>query len=173
MATETRQKGRAVPPLATFTFPVSGVTVQIRPMSQFTIAHIEMAARRKFPSPQPPLFTADYGDGPKQEPNPAHPDYQAELKNHKALISGKIMDGMIELGVEVEIDQVRLDEVKRVMELIGTPLDEVSEKVAYVKHCCVVDIAKELPALGAALRGVTEEAVTEHAAAFPGDVQGA
>lgn len=169
----SQTNGRTPPPLATYTFPISGITVSIRPMSQFTIAHIELAARRAIPSPTPPLYTHDFGDGPVQQPNPADPEYQQALKTHRAIISSKVMDGMIELGVEVAIDDVRLDEIKRVMDLIGTPLEEVSDKVAYVKHCCVIDIEKELPALGAAMRGVTEEAVTEHAAAFPGDLPGA
>lgn len=168
----SKTNGRHAPPLPEYTFPVTGITVQLRPMSQFTIAHIEITARRLFPAPDPPVVMVDYGEGPRPEANPSDPAYQQALKDHRGIISGKVMDGMIELGIEVAVDRPRLDEVRRVMALIGTPLDEISEKVAFVKHCCVVDIEKELPALGAALRGVTEEAVAEHAAIFPGDVLG-
>lgn len=180
MTTETlptngdgRPKGRAVPPLPDFTF-ASGITVRLRPVSQFTHAHIEITARRKFPPPEPPMYTHDYGDGPVQEPNRGDPAYQQAVSDHNMLIRSKMMDATIELGIEVEIDEARLNEVKRVMELIGTPLDEPSEKIAYVKHCCLIDIEREMPRLMAALRArPTDEEVAEQASTFRGDVPGA
>ena len=52
-------KGRAVPALATFTF-ANGVVAQLRPISQFTRAHIETQARKQHPAPKPPPASAPF-----------------------------------------------------------------------------------------------------------------
>jgi hypothetical protein len=39
-------QGRAVPEVPTYTFP-NGVVAKLRPVSQFTIAHVEIQARKK------------------------------------------------------------------------------------------------------------------------------
>ena len=146
-------KGRAVPDLPEYTF-ANGVVAHLRRVSQFTQAHIEIQARKRTPPPAPPLATVDMGNGPQFEPNPSDPAYQQALQDYQALISSKVMDGTIELGVDVEIDQAALDEIRRVMDLLGTPLCEISDKVAYVKHCCMFDVQTEGPQLADALRAV-------------------
>ena len=50
-----------------------------------------------------------------------------------------VMDALMELAVDIEIDQAALEKVNATMALIGMPLDEISDKVAYIKHCCITD----------------------------------
>lgn len=165
-------KGRYAPPeeLAEFTFPLSHITVRYRLLSQFTLGHIETSVQKTFLPPPIPTFTYETDDGSRTEPNPADPTYQAALSQYNMDRVFKVLDGMIELAVVVDVDQPRVDELKRVMDMIGTPLHEISDKVVYVKHCCVVD-AMELIALGNKLKGVTEEAIQAKQDTFPGDVQ--
>jgi len=165
-------KGRTVPDLATFAF-ASGATATLRPVSQFTRAHIEMQMRKLYPTPAPPMNEVDYGDGKKLEPNYSDPDYERQLQEYQAFIAVKMLDGMIDLGVEIEVDQLKLDRVAESMERIGIPLVEISDKVAFVKHCCMFDIEHEMPALLTAMNdliGPRQEDVDDHIATFQGDV---
>jgi len=165
-------KGRTVPDLATFTF-ASGATATLRPVSQFTQAHIEIEMRKKHAAPPPPMNEVDYGDGKKLEPNYSDPEYEQAVQRYQALISSKVFEATIELGVEIEVDAAKLERVSAVMERIGTPLDEISDKVAYIKHCCMFDIEHEGPLLAEAMRaliGPRAEDVADHIATFQGDV---
>ncbi len=164
--------GRAAPDLTTFTFS-NGATATLRPVSQFTQAHIEIQMRKLHPAPEPPMNTVNYGDGEKLEPNYSDPAYEQAMQQHRALISSKVFEAMIELGMEIEVDQIALERVSAVMERIGTPLEEFSDKVAYIKHCCMFDIEHEGPLLADAMRaliGPRQEDVDAHLATFPGDV---
>lgn len=165
-------RGRTAPALTTFVF-ANGAVATLRPVSQFTQAHIEIQMRKLHTAPEPPLNEVDYGDGKRLEPNPSDPAYEQALQQYRMQISSKVMEATIELGIEVEIDQQALDRVKGLMERMGVPLDEVSDKVAYIKHCCMFDIEHEGPQLADAMRaliGPRQEDVADHLATFPGDV---
>lgn len=162
-------QGRAAPEAPTFTF-ANGVTGTLHAVSQFTMAHVEIQVRKRWPPPEAPLNEVDYGDGVKKlEPNYSDPRYEEEMRRYQAFLANKIFDATIELGVDLEIDQAALERVKSVMEWMGTPLEELSDKVAYIKHCCVQDVSTEMPRLAAALREMTgprEEDVADHIATF-------
>lgn len=162
-------QGRAAPPAPTFTF-ANGVVGTLHAVSQFTMAHVEIQCRKRWPPPPAPLNEVDYGDGVKKlEPNYSDPEYETDIKRWQAMIAYKVFDSMVELGVDLEVDQAALDRIKSVMEMIGTPLEEISDKVAYIKHCCVRDIASEMPRLREALSALTgpkEEDVVDHVATF-------
>lgn len=162
-------KGRAVPDLTTFTF-ANGAVATLRPVSQFTQAHIEIQMRKQHPAPDPPMNAVNYGDGEKLEPNYSDPAYERAMQQHQMLISSKVMEATIELGVEIAVDPAALARVAAVMERIGVPLDEISDKVAYIKHCCMFDIEHEGPQLAEAMRaliGPRAEDVDDHLATFP------
>lgn len=169
-------KGRAVPDQATFTF-ANGATATLKPVSQFTQAHIEIQARKKLPPPQPPMNEVDYGDGKKvREPNAADPDYVQALQRYQMELSFLMFDALIELGVEIEVDQEALERVKRPLAALGIPLDEASDKVAYIKHCCMFNLEKEGAALRTMMQSLTgpkEEDVQDHIATFSDHVPGA
>lgn len=169
------QNGRHAPPLATHTF-MTGRTVELHPVSQFTIAHIEISARKATPAPPIPVHRVEINGQMVEEMNDADPAYQEALNRYNGEINFKVMDGTIELGVEVEVDEAELNRVKRAMEIVGTPLNEISDKVAYVKHCCMTDIVRDSQLLIMAIQalsGPTPEAVDAHVAMFSGDVSGA
>lgn len=167
------QKGRAVPPTATYTFS-NGVVARLHPISQFTMAAIEIGIRKKYPPPAPPLNEVDYGDGiKKMEPNKADPEYEQALRDYRAAYSQKMFAAIIDLAADVEVDQVSLDRVRTTLERHGITIDEVSDKVAYLIHCCVFDIEEEMAKFTAALRALTgpsQEDVDDHVATFSGDV---
>jgi len=167
--------GRAVPEAPTYTF-ANGVVARLNPVSQFTIAHVEIQARKKFPPPEPPLNEVDYGDGNKKfEPNYSDPRYEAEMARYTTFISMKAFDAIMELGIDVEVDTVALGRIQRTMDLIGTPLEEISDKVAYIKHCCIRDLEHGMTELQVAMRslmGPREEDVADHIATFPRVVSG-
>ena len=165
--------GRAAPEAPTYTFP-NGKVATLHPISQFTQASIEIGIRKAYPPPPPPLNEVDYGDGKiKLEPNPSDPDYISDLRRYQAEYSQKLFAAIIDLAADIDIDDVALGRVRAMFERHAIPFDEPSDKVAYVKHCCIFDIAEEMPKFMAALRdlmGPREEDVGDHIATFPGDV---
>lgn len=161
--------GRAAPEAPTYTFP-NGKVATLHAVSQFTQAAIEIGIRKAFPPPPPPLNEVDYGDGKiKQEPNPSDPDYLAAMRRWQAEYSQKLFAAIIDLAADIEIDQAALERVKEMFERHNLPFDEPSDKVAYVKHCCIFDIEQEAPRFMAALKdlmGPKEEDVADHVATF-------
>lgn len=155
-------------PLPTYTFS-NGAVAHVHRIGQFTIAALSEGAQKKIPTIPVPTFDVD---DLKNQPNPHDPDYQAALQARNGRINTLVMDGLIELAVDIEIDHEALDRVKATMELIGMPLDEISEKVAYVKHCCIHDVTREMGALGKLIRGDIEEAIEAATATFPDNVPG-
>lgn len=157
-------------PLPTYTF-ANGAVARVHHVGQMTMAHVAAGAQKKYPTIPVPTFAVDLGDGIKQEPNPAHPEYQAAVAARTGLVNLAVMEAMLELAVDVEVDHAALDRVKATLELINMPLDEISEKVAYIKHCCITD-GHEMGALSRLMTGITEEAVEAATATFPDHVPG-
>lgn len=162
--------GRAVPAPLTHTFP-NGVIATVRQPSQFTLAAIEIGVQKQHPKPQPPLAP---GVGGEMEPNPADPRYEAALTEWQQAIQLHVFAALLELYVDVEIDQATLDTLRGSLDRIGIALDEISDKVAYIKHCCVQDVARDLAPVAALIRGQvpTEADVQAHVDMFPRDVGG-
>lgn len=161
--------GRAAPAAPTYTFP-NGKVARLHPVSQFTQAAIEIGIRKAFPPPSPPLNDVDYGDGKiKQEPNSSDPDYLAAIRRYQAEYSQKLFAAIIDLAADIEVDTVALERVKEMFVRHNIPFDEPSDKVAYVKHCCIFDLSAEMPRFMAALRdlmGPKEEDVADHVDTF-------
>jgi len=158
-------------PLPTFTFK-NGVVATIHHVGQMTIAHVAAGVEKKVPAVPVPTFTTDMGAGPVEQPNPADPAYQRAVAERRGRVNMLTMDKLIELALDIAIDQADLARVKSGLERIGEPIDEISDKVAYVKHCCVSD-GSELKTLGELIRGELEAAADAAAATFSSDVPGA
>lgn len=167
----TQQHGRGVPPALTHTFP-NGAVATVRQVSQFTIASLEIGLAKKHPRPAPPM--APGVDG-ALEPNPADPDHAAAVQRWEGEQQLRMTDALLQLCVEVDVDAAALADVRATFDVIGVALEEISDKVAYIKHCCVRDIAADLAPLAALIRGniPTEADVQAHVETFPGDVGGA
>lgn len=157
-------------PLPTYTFK-NGAVATVHRIGQMTIAKVAAGVERKTPAVPIPTFTTDMGAGPTEQPNIASKEYQAALAERRGRINMLVMDKLIDLAIDIEIDQGALGRLKAGMERIDEPLDEISDKVAYVKHCCVTD-ASELAKLGNLVRGELEEAVQAETATFSGDIPG-
>jgi hypothetical protein len=155
-------------PLPTYRFK-NGAVATIHHIGQMTIAHIAQGAEKKIAQIPVPLFTVDMGDGPKAQPNPTAPAYQQAVAARSNQVNLAVMDALIELAVDIEIDRMALDQLNATMELIGMPLSEISDKVAYIKHCCITD-GSELGKLANLIKGELEEAAEAAAATFSGDV---
>lgn len=167
------QAGRAAPAAPTYTFPNGKVTT-LHAVSQFTQAAIEIGIRKAFPPPAAPLNEVDYGDGKKKlEPNPSDPDYIAAMRRYQAEYSQRLFAAIIDLAADIEIDDAALARVRGMFEQHHIPWDEPSDKVAYVKHCCIYNLVEEMPKFMAALRdlmGPKEEDVVDHVATFPDNI---
>jgi hypothetical protein len=163
-------KGRMVELLPTYTFK-NGAIATVHRIGQMTIAQIASGVERKIPPVPVPTFMADLGAGPVEQSNPASKEYQAAVADRRARVNMLTMDKLIDLAIDIEIDQAELARLKAGMERIDEPLNELSDKVAFVKHCCVTDGA-ELSTLSALIRGDVEEAAEAAAATFSGDVPG-
>ncbi len=157
-------------PLPTYTFK-NGAVATIHVIGQMTIAHIAAGVEKKTPAVPIPTFTTDMGSGPVEQPNIASPDYLREVEARRGRVNMRVMDKLIDLAVDIEIDHNALTRLKESMDRIGEPLDEISDKVAYVKHCCIVG-ADELGTLGKLVRGDVEVAAEAAAATFSSDVPG-
>lgn len=157
-------------PLPTHTFK-NGAVATVHRIGQMTIAHIAAGAQKKFAPVPVPTFAVDMGAGLTQEPNPADPAYQRAVAARSNQVNLAVMDALIELAVSITIDVAALDTLKATMDLIGMPLEEISDKVAYIKHCCITD-GDELGALANLIKGELEVAVDAATATFPRDLPG-
>lgn len=176
--TNGHQKGRAVPPLPEFVFKDTGRVVSLRKISPMLRDDIDMAMRREFPPPEPPVIEVDYGDRKVKEPNDADPDYDRLLRRwrieHAERVSEQLLRVAIKRAVECEVDHEAVDQLRRDMAEIGITLDP-DDKYVYVSRICI-GTPEDLAELAAAIfrRSMpTPEAVEGHKAMFPGDIPGA
>lgn len=156
--------------LPTFTFK-NGAVATVHRIGQMTIAQIAAGVEKKTPAVPIPTFTTDMGAGPVEQPNIASKEYQQAVAERRSQINMLVMDKLIDLAIDIEVDQTALTRLKEGMQRIDEPIVEISDKVAFVKHCCVTD-GNELSKLGALIRGDVEEAAEAAAATFSGDVSG-
>lgn len=182
----TKQKGRAAPPLPTFTFEGSGITVKVRRFSPFTLDAIGRRTRTISPPPKPPQKVVNYGteDEPnfKTEDNLADPEYKEQLAKYEQEVNEaggrQVIDTIINHAVVV--DDIDLDEVEAMRSFlvdIGVPQDEVdamTDHSIYVKHVCIKtpdDLARlQRFVIGQSMP--TDELVRSHEDSFRSDVQG-
>jgi len=154
-------------PLPTYTFK-NGAVATVHQIGNMTIAHIAAGIEKRTPAIPIPTFDTD---DLKNQPNPADPAYQRAVSTRAGTVNMAVFDALMELAIDIEIDTVALDRVKRTMELIGTPLEEISDKVAYIKHCCITD-NEQINKLSSLIKGELEEATAAAEATFSGDVPG-
>lgn len=156
--------------LPTYTFK-NGAVATIHAIGQMTIAHIAAGIEKKMPAVPIPTFTTDLGNGPIEQPNIASPDYLKAVEERKGRINMLTMEKLLDLAVDITIDKEALQRLTAGLERIGEPLDEISAKVAYIKHVCITD-GNELTALSALIRGDVEEAARAAEATFSSDLPG-
>lgn len=165
-------KGRVAPDQLTYTFP-NGAKGIVHPLSQYTIANLEIATRKQFPPPPVPLAP---GVGGEPQPNEADPDYEVALRVYGGEHQTRLMDRLFDVAIDVQVDDQELERLSRAMERVGAPIEEFSDKVAYIKHCCLVNMGTfehDMQALASLITGQavpTEADVQAHVETFQGDV---
>ena len=173
-STNGHTNGRAVPALMTHTFADTGMTVGIRKLSPLLRDDIDIALRREFPEPAPPVVDTELGP----EVNAADETYlkrRAEwMVAHVERRSERMLRVAIKRGIEVEVDADAVAALRADMAEQGVTLDD-DDKFVYVSRICIGS-TEDLQELYDALtrRSMpTRQAVEAHKATFPGDVQGA
>lgn len=163
--------GRTVKKIGTEVTLSTGVTVWARKVSPYTMA----AASKSITKPQPPMVTVDLGDGKKStEVNEADPDYIAAVKEWQAAVSLRAVDVMLRLGVQVDIDQDALADLRAQFAALGLTMDE-DDHLAYIKHIAIAS-EEDMNALAAAITAKsqpTEGAVQDHLDTFSDHTSGA
>lgn len=177
-----RQAGRHAP-LPTFTFPDSGITVELRRLAPDTQQHIAQAVEgdpdwtKKHPKPEPPLQTVTNLEGKEEQiPNPEEPEYQKKLSAYMLQFSIEIGNRLTALALRqivVDVDEDAVARLREDMKAIGAPIpNDTDARDIYIRRICISSIF-DLEALMAYIQGrsgPTEAAVARHRATFPGSV---
>lgn len=162
----------------TLTFS-TGVTVMVRPLALLTLQAIGAAVRRdpSFQAPEPPIQEVQAIDGMTRVANPDAPSYQAALREHGARVTKEISRRVMRLiarrAVELAVDAAWVATFRDDMAAIGSEVEGEDTEV-YLYHYAAAT-PDDIAALQMAVlrrSQPTEAAVAEHAATFPGDVQG-
>jgi hypothetical protein len=151
----------------------SGEVLQIRPVSQLTISNV--LSQLTGGVPLPPVQRVETVDGPRDIPNPNHPDYLAALQNMDVKQAFYIIAVYIQFGVKVNLTEEQLEDVRDLQannELInpGAPENKFPNYL-YVSTIC--DTMEELQELVQAIQSIntpTEAQVAKHVDAFRVDV---
>lgn len=129
--------------LKPFTFPGSGVTVNVRRVPQQTMQD----ANASLPAPKPPIQEVELDGKIKKEPNYAHPEYLQALQDHQMdqmRLSQKLL---VRLGIQhtlTDEDRAELARVLDVLKELGikpTGDSELEQWVYYVAAPGVQDLS--------------------------------
>lgn len=111
----------------TLTLPDSGYEIEYRPVSHMLLSDAMRSVKR----PDPPLVPVKYGDVIRNEPNTNAPEYQDALTRHKAAMNDRALEIAVLLGVRVEVNHERCDELRQALTDSGVELPR-DDKVLYV-----------------------------------------
>lgn len=172
--------GRQVPKLDDFTFPNSGIPVQLRKVSPLLRDDVDAAVRRQHPPPDPPMQVVDtgFGDGATPQPNIADPAYRAAVLEWQTAHWGRVAEALMRLAVaryiEVDVDAEAVAQLRVDMAALGVELD-ADDKYVYITRICIGSRADERDLSDALFTRQEQlrEAVDSHKATFRGHVQGA
>ena len=138
------QHGRYVPKLAEFTFPDSGITVELRKVSPSLRTDIDAAIRRKYPVPDPPMQAGveGFGDDSTPQPNYADPDYRRLVAawqiEHTRRLGDTLLRLVIDEYVVADDDAVAsaVADLRQRMAARGLELPEENDKYLFVTRIC-------------------------------------
>lgn len=172
-------KGRQVPKLESFTFPDSGITVQLRKVSPLLRDDVDALMRRQHPPPDPPMQVLDtgFGDGATPQPNVADPAYRQAVAEWQLAHWQRVGDALLRLAVtryvECAVDTAAVAELRAAMAAIGVELD-ADDKYVYITRIAIASRDDQTDFSNALFQRTTQlrEAVDSHKATFRGDVPG-
>lgn len=151
------------------TLPDSGKTVKIRKVSPLLFIQL----RKDFPAPKPPKNKVTDMDGREvMEENLADPNYLQALEDYNAAIEVRMGKLIYKRGVDVEVDQAALQELKDFYKTeFGKELTG-DDKEMYVQYV-LIQSQKDYDALTNAVLDISQPTKEDMAAAthsFPGKV---
>jgi hypothetical protein len=177
-----QQNGRTPPPekLYDFTFQDTGRTVQIRKVSTLLRAETrrQVIGAPGFEEPTPPKSKVDYGEGEVLIPNPAHPTYQALLKQWNERVTEETGQRLRKLairrGVVCAVDDSAVARVRADALEDGMDLSMYDDHYTYVAFVCVGSESDWTDLLKAVFErsAPQEAAIAAHIATFQPDVPG-
>lgn len=114
----------------------NGSKVVLSPVSSALVAELQ----RQHPEPPIPVIEIVNEEGVKfVEETPQDPDYLKKLNKWNADINVRWIDVLLKLGAKpLEVDTIKLEQVKAVMAEVGTPLAG-DESFLYLKYCLMSD----------------------------------
>jgi hypothetical protein len=156
----------------TYTFG-NGDTVEIRPLTQM----LALTVYDQIEPPAPPTHRVNYGtaDNPeyREEPNPADPNYEAEMARYQGKIGLLLTDLAIQhCIIDKSITASQLNEVKELrdtMESIGVTLP-TSDKIVYYRYIAMSDSDLENFVSACQNAYIDREKVNETKESFPSNV---
>lgn len=173
---------RAVPKLAEFTFPDTGITIRIRKFSPSLRDDIDAALRRQYPVPDPPMQAPvdGFGDA-KPQPNPLDPEYREKVAAwqmaHARRLGEKLLRVAIQHYVEVpeENDMTgAVADLRERMAPLGLDLD-ADDQYLYITRMAIGS-PEDMRDFNAAIfqrSQPTRDEVESIKATFRGDLSGA
>lgn len=174
-------RGRAAPPYPEFTFPDSGITVNVPRLSPDTQAQIGRVVREEMkqtdPEPQIPMEPVEGLDGKlAEEPNPLNEAYQtaqtAWYTRYYAAI-GKRFSDLVLRQVQVEVDADAVQRLREDMAAIRTPIpDDEDDRTVYLRRICISSWVdhEALMAFVQRRNQPTKEAIQAYLDTFPHNV---
>lgn len=178
----TRQKGRKVPPLPTFTFPTSGITVSVRRLGPFVMDDIQQRLKKERAAPKPPMVSVEVGEERVRllEANPRDPAYVREYQEWLEWLNNesarRLIDLMLHYCIVCEPDLEAVAEARLARKLIDNDdtVDDASDLEIYARFV-LVQSPQDLTTFQSFVLSQsmpTEAVVQEHLETFPPTVPG-
>lgn len=147
------------------------VRFRITPVSIQLIQDVEATIEE----PQPPMWANPEKDG-REEPNPSDPEYLRARARATRQRNIAVMDAMVMMGVELVeglpeddswLDKIKQLEKRKMLSLESFDLDDPIDREFLYKRYVIAN--GEVIELISKAAGVSEEAVREAEASFPGN----
>lgn len=116
-----------------FTFPGSGIEVEVRKVPQQTLQD----AQASLPAPKPPTQEVELDGKIRLEPNYTHPDYLQAVEEHQMAQMQLSQTLLVRLGIVYKLkeeDRQALDAVLSVMRELNIPTREGTELEQWVYY---------------------------------------
>ena len=143
-------KGRTPPELPSVTLPVSGYTIQVRPIGPLTINELSRQIRKEIPEPKPPLNTVKgLDEKEKQVENTADPDYLDALNDHAVAVNTELSARILKLiairSIATPVDADAVASLRADMIAVGVELPDDDREV-FLKHILIAN-AEDMEAI--------------------------
>lgn len=181
IASRKMQQGRKVPPLPSFTFKETGVTVQIRRLGPFTMDDIRKKLLKERKPPEVPEVVVEVGDArvKTREKNYLDPDYVTARSEYetwlRTTIAEKMVDLMVQYCIVCDPEPEIVSDMRELAQQIDPEVNEsMSDKQIYIRYYLLSSpqAVEEVQNFIMGRSMPTEEVVQEQIDTFQGDVQG-